>query len=133
MLILHKIFYLLFCFAVLLLLSCNSQHRSFKQVRISIPEHLNITESDIMNKIPKRIIDKSSNFDLELTIFAFCGGIEKINYTGGDDFNVSISDASIKILVKVIKNSEIVETRIIEASGKEKVGAIENAMNELNR
>ena len=129
MLILRKIFY----FVIILMLSCNSQYKSFKQVTVSIPEHLNLTESDIINKIPKKLIDKSSSHDLELTIFAFSGGTEKINYTGDDNFIVSLSDAYIKILVKVVKNSEIIETRMIEASGKDKIDAIENAINELSQ
>ena len=129
MLILRKIFY----FVIILMLSCNSQYKSFKQVTVSIPEHLNLTESDIINKIPKKLIDKSSSHDLELTIFAFSGGTEKINYTGDDNFIVSLSDAYIKILVKVIRNSEIIETRMIESSGKDKIAAIENAINELSR
>ena len=131
MLILHKNFYLFFYFVIVLMFSCSSQYNSFKQVKISIPEHLNITESDITAKIPKKIIDKSSNYDLELTVFAFSGGTEKINYTGNDNFIVSFSDSYIKILFKVIKNNEIIETRIIESSGKDKVDAIENAMKKL--
>jgi len=112
--------------------SCSSQYKSFKQVKISIPEHLNITESDIINKIPQKIIDKSSNYDLELTIFAFSGGSEKINYTGEDNFIVSLSDAYIKILVKVVKNKEIVETRVIEVSGKDKTDVIDNAVKAIS-
>ena len=131
MLILHKIFYLIFYIAVMLIFSCNSQYNSFKQVKISIPEYLNITELDILSKIPEKIIDKLSNYDLELTIFAFSSGIEKINYSGDDEFTVSMLDAYIKILVKIVKNSEIVKTQIIEAFGADKIDVIENAIREL--
>jgi len=115
----------------MLIFSCNSQYNSFKQVKISIPEYLNITELDILSKIPEKIIDKSSNYDLELTIFAFSSGIEKINYSGDDEFTVSMLDAYIKILVKIVKNSEIVKTQIIEVFGADKDEVIENVMKEL--
>ena len=131
MIIMRKSSYLIFYFMIILMISCNSQYKSFKQVKISIPEHLNITETDILNKIPEKIIDESSNYDLELTVFAFSGGSEKINYTGDDNFVVSLSEAYIKILVKVIKDNEIVKTRIIEAAGKDKFDAIESAVKKL--
>ena len=131
MLILHKISYLIFYCVIMLIFSCNSEYKSFKQVKISIPEYLNVTELDITNKIPEKIIDKSSDYDLELTVFAFSGGAEKINYSGDDNFIVSLSEAYIKILVKVVKNNEIIETRIIESSGKDKADTIENAVKKI--
>jgi len=131
MLILRKISYLAFYFIIILIFSCNSQYKSFKQVKISIPEYLNITELEITSKIPEKVIDKSSIYDLELTIFAFSGGSEKINYTGDDNFTVSLSQAYIKILVKIVKNNEIVKTRIIESFGEDKTDVIDNAVKEL--
>ena len=135
MLIFHKTFYLLLYFviyfAIMLMFSCNPQYKSFKEIRVSIPEYFNITEFDIISKIPEKIIDKSSNYDLELTVFDFSGGAERINYTGDDNFTVSLLDAYIKILVKVVKNSEIVKTRIIKSSGADKGAVIENVLQSL--
>jgi len=120
--------------AIFLFMSCAADIRQFNHVTIAIEDRNSIlTEEEVRQIIPHHIIASSERDVLEITVFRFSSGVERLNYDGNDTFTEETLNGEIKVLLKIRSGNRVRKVFFIHASGKDKEEILRNLAVELER
>ncbi|PKL35539.1 MAG: hypothetical protein CVV44_22325 [Spirochaetae bacterium HGW-Spirochaetae-1] len=119
---------------IFLFISCTADIRQFNHVAIAIEDRNSIlTEEEVRQILPHHIIAPSERDVLEITVFRFSSGIERLNYDGNDTFTEETRNGEIKVLLKIRSGNRVRKVFFIQASGKDKEEILRNLALELER
>lgn len=98
---------------------CASMPDSYSQINVNLPRGAEISVETVKNAVlPELTIDQNSDRILELTIYEYSAGKEKITYTANDTISYTTENGYIKVLCSIRQNGQLNKAFFIEATGQ---------------
>lgn len=104
--------------ALLLFFAHTTGARAIERLKITIPAGISLTEGEIRTRLPAAISWEHRDYDeIEIVIYYFTAGTEKLSYNDADDFGLTSNDGNIKSLIKLKKKTSLIQVLFVDAGG----------------
>ncbi len=120
-----------FLFVICLLVSCRTGIQDAETVRAVVPSNVPLTAAEI-EKLFRINSSKKSGIALEITVYDYSSGAEVIRYSD-EGMSAFTKDSRIKMLIKIKRDSKLVKTHFIMATGKTREDLLKNLSHEIDK
>ncbi len=114
-------------------LSCTDPVASISRIEYRIPSHINLTAGDLNRISGDFKTDPSSAVYIEITLYSYSAGREKISLSGDSEMKTVTSPGRIKALVKVINDKKLLRAEFAEGRGSTKEEMINSLAEDIKR
>mgnify|MGYP000995752109 CR=1 FL=1 len=98
---------------------------AFGDVKITIPPGIALEEREVRAFLPERV-PAFRNDDIEIVVYYFSSGIERLSYSATDEIQESAGDGKIEALIKLKQKGVLVRVIFISARGNGKEAILMN-------
>jgi hypothetical protein len=87
---------------------------------IRIPQGINLEEREVRANLPENLKTSGRYDRIEIVIYRFSQGVEKLSYSGKDSLNETLTSGEIRALIKLKKNGVLRKALFVTANGARK-------------
>ena len=87
---------------------------------IRIPQGINLEEREVRESLPKNLKTSGRYDRIEIVIYRFSQGVEKLSYSGKNSLNETLTSGEIRALIKLKKNGVLRKALFVTAQGARK-------------
>jgi len=87
---------------------------------IRIPQGINLEEREVRESLPKNLKTSGRYDRIEIVIYRFSQGVEKLSYSGKNSLNETLTSGEIRALIKLKKNGVLRKALFVTANGARK-------------
>lgn len=87
---------------------------------IRIPQDINLEEREVRSSLPSNLKISSRYNRIEIVIYQFSQGVEKLSYSGKNSLDETLTTGEIKALIKLKKNGVLRKVLFVTAQGARK-------------
>jgi hypothetical protein len=87
---------------------------------IRIPQGISLEEREVRANLPENLKTSGRYDRIEIVIYRFSQGVEKLSYSGKNSLNETLTSGEIRALVKLKKNGVLRKALFVTANGARK-------------
>jgi hypothetical protein len=87
---------------------------------IRIPQGISLEEREVRANLPENLKTSGRYDRIEIVIYRFSQGVEKLSYSGKDSLNETLTSGEIRALIKLKKNGVLRKALFVTANGARK-------------